>query len=176
MKKTTHTRTKPKDIQQALDVLRNAGLQHFDEPAHEHIDKYAAIGAALASVEDNPLAVASLACEYWEEHNEHGLAALLRWVMPVLNPSGPVYLEEAEHVQRLIEREHIVLVLPDGKAKGYTVSVMIEEQSVAMIASGYDWICPHCEHMNHEIEALTALHCETCRTGYLAEAPEHAYP
>jgi hypothetical protein len=176
MKKTTRTQTKHEDIQQALDVLRAAGLKHFDEHAREHIDKYAAIGAALAYVEDNPLAVASLACEYWEEHNQHSLAALLRWAMPVVNQAGPVYLEEAERIQSLMEREHVVLLLEDGKAKGYTVRLVIEPAEVDVIASGYEWICPHCEHTNHMIEVFDEARCERCRTDYTANLPEHAYP
>src|SRR5262245_46222283 len=116
------------EIQKALEMLRKAGLQHFDESIRDRIDKYAAIGAALADVEDNPVAVASLACEYWEEHNAHDLAALLRWAMPVLNPAGPVYLAEFEHIQRAIGRDQVILLLDDGRAKGYHVRVSVEEQ------------------------------------------------
>src|SRR5688572_13792402 len=89
MKKQHMTLHQHEELKKALETLRRVGIQHFDEASRDHINRYTAIGAALAFVEQSPLAAASLACEYWEEHNHHGLAALVRWAMPVLNPAGP---------------------------------------------------------------------------------------
>jgi len=64
-------------INEALEVLRVEGLKQFDDSSDVH--KYEAIGAALATVEDSIFAAGKVAHEYWEQHNAHDLAALLRW-------------------------------------------------------------------------------------------------
>ena len=33
---------------------------------------------------------------------------------------------------------------------------------VDMVASGYEWICPECNTVNHEIEALEKFVCKEC--------------
>lgn len=176
MKKTQTTTTQHDDIEKALEVLRAAGLLHFREDSQEGIHKFTAIGAALAYVEQGAASVARLAHEYWEEHNHHDLAALLRWMFPKqLNPSRVTYFTDAEYIKQLIDRKEIVLLDDDGRAKSYTVTLTIEETHVDIIASGYNWFCPHCDHMNHEIEALNDVECTACRTHFSIHPPEHAY-
>jgi hypothetical protein len=65
--------------------------------------------------------------------------------------------------------------------------------TVDLIASGYEWICPHCDKLNHEIEATETVMCritwweseyvdeitlhnlEPCGEEYRTAPPEHAY-
>lgn len=49
-------------------------------------------------------------------------------------------------------------------------------QIVDLIASGYEWICPHCEKLNEEIEALEIVECRQCNRRFETGAPEHALP
>lgn len=113
-------------INEALEVLRVEGLKHFDEDAD--VNKYQAIGAALAHVEDMPFVAGQLAHEYWEEHNAHDLATLLRWAFDYyLTGGGPVSMQEAEWVKRLVDTESISLYAADGTSKRYKVTVAIEE-------------------------------------------------
>ena len=47
---------------------------------------------------------------------------------------------------------------------------------VDIIASGYEWICPNCEHYNREIEATATVRCENpeCLATFATTPPEHA--
>lgn len=50
--------------------------------------------------------------------------------------------------------------------------------SVDIIASGYEWICPECNTLNNEIEYPrgTVRCCNLqCKTDFECEPPEHAY-
>ena len=49
-------------------------------------------------------------------------------------------------------------------------------QSVALLASGYEWSCPRCEHLNHEIEVVETARCRKCRRAFVVAGAEHAYP
>lgn len=51
----------------------------------------------------------------------------------------------------------------------------MENETVDMIASGYEWICPECETLNKEIEWTENVTCEQCGRIYETELPEHAY-
>lgn len=113
-------------INQALDVLYAEGCKYFDDSSD--VNKYEAIGAALAQVEDSIFAAGKLAHEYYETHNFHDLAALLRWAFHhYLTRGGPVYLTEAQMVKHLIDTESISLYDANGVLKRYRVSVVIEE-------------------------------------------------
>ena len=46
-------------------------------------------------------------------------------------------------------------------------------EEVDLIASGYDWDCPNCEHMNHEIETKDVVECEECRHIYQTGEAHH---
>lgn len=50
-------------------------------------------------------------------------------------------------------------------------------ETVDLIASGYEWECPKCCHLNKEIEALHFVQCrnKNCLAKYETEPPEHAY-
>jgi uncharacterized protein (DUF983 family) len=47
-------------------------------------------------------------------------------------------------------------------------------ESVDIIASGYEWECPHCETLNKVIEWTEEVTCEQCGETCEAELPEHA--
>lgn len=36
------------------------------------------------------------------------------------------------------------------------------ENTIIMVASGYDWVCPTCKAKNHEIETVLDVECENC--------------
>lgn len=49
-----------------------------------------------------------------------------------------------------------------------------QEPTVDIIASGYEWICPHCKMHNTEIEILEIVVCQDCKDWYLTNPAEHA--
>lgn len=49
-------------------------------------------------------------------------------------------------------------------------------EEVDIIASGYDWICPNCDEMNHEIEITEMVCCKDCKQKYRTNEAHHAYP
>ena len=48
-------------------------------------------------------------------------------------------------------------------------------ESVDLIASGYEWICPKCDCHNDEIEVLESVTCRECEAVWPTSAPEGAY-
>lgn len=48
-------------------------------------------------------------------------------------------------------------------------------KTVDIIASGYEWICPDCEHYNTEIGFAEFVKCTCCKRVYETNPPEHAY-
>jgi hypothetical protein len=113
-------------INKALEVLQNEGLKCFDEDAD--VNKYQAIGAAIAAVDDSIFAPGQLVHEYWEAHNRHDLATLLRWAFDYyLTGGGPVSMQEVQWVKHLIDFENIPVYAADGTSKRYSVTVVIQE-------------------------------------------------
>ena len=53
---------------------------------------------------------------------------------------------------------------------------MEEHETVDIIASGYEWICPICETYNTNIECPEIVTCENekCRQSFFTKPPEHA--
>lgn len=49
-----------------------------------------------------------------------------------------------------------------------------DEDCVDLIASGYEWICPKCDSLNHEIEAKENVTCSECKGKFSTSPPEHA--
>lgn len=47
---------------------------------------------------------------------------------------------------------------------------------IELIASGYEWICPKCEHLNKEIEVLENLVCAQCKETFVMSDYHHALP
>ncbi len=47
--------------------------------------------------------------------------------------------------------------------------------TVQLIASGYEWTCPACEHFNHEIEIGYSVTCENCNHEWETSDAHHAY-
>ena len=50
------------------------------------------------------------------------------------------------------------------------------EETVDLIASGYDWICPHCNHLNKEFEAGKHVACYDCGWIFKVGGVNHALP
>ena len=46
---------------------------------------------------------------------------------------------------------------------------------VDIIASGYEWICPDCSQLNHEIEYKEVVSCQNCQETFATNPPEHAW-
>lgn len=52
--------------------------------------------------------------------------------------------------------------------------LLTASDSVTLIASGYEWICPKCEHFNHEIEVTPAVTCDNCQAMWEVNDYYHA--
>lgn len=50
-------------------------------------------------------------------------------------------------------------------------------ETVDIIASGYEWICPACDTLNKEMEYTEQVNCGNpqCFTEFETNPPEHAY-
>jgi len=46
---------------------------------------------------------------------------------------------------------------------------------VDVIASGYEWTCPECDTLNHEIEYKEFYVCQNCKQEVRADIPDHCY-
>ena len=57
-----------------------------------------------------------------------------------------------------------------------TAGTKKSSQSVDLIASGYEWCCPCCEHFNREIELSETVRCRKCRRLFIVGDATHAYP
>ena len=47
--------------------------------------------------------------------------------------------------------------------------------NVVLIASGYEWTCPECDELNHEIEIENQVSCKNCNVVFEVTECEHAY-
>lgn len=50
-----------------------------------------------------------------------------------------------------------------------------QPEAVDLIASGYEWTCPVCNTLNHEIETQTEVTCQTCQIILGTDETHHAY-
>lgn len=52
-----------------------------------------------------------------------------------------------------------------------------QKETVDIIASGYEWICPECETLNEVIEypKTGMVQCEGCGKGFCTDLPEHCF-
>lgn len=50
-------------------------------------------------------------------------------------------------------------------------------ESVDLIASGYEWICPECDFLNKEIEYNEQVKCSNscCQKDFKANFPDHCF-
>ena len=48
-------------------------------------------------------------------------------------------------------------------------------ETVDLIASGYEWMCPNCDEQNEEIEVLISVTCRKCKQTFGINTVEHAY-
>ena len=51
----------------------------------------------------------------------------------------------------------------------------MEKKTIELIASGYEWNCPSCEELNHEIEILEIVKCKECGKEFKVQEIYHAY-
>ena len=49
------------------------------------------------------------------------------------------------------------------------------EQTVELIASGYEWICLDCETLNREVEVYCEVVCEKCEKTFEVADHHHAF-
>lgn len=49
-----------------------------------------------------------------------------------------------------------------------------QEIKVDIIASSYEWTCPTCKKLNHEIEWKSEVTCRNCGGFFGTNDPEHA--
>ena len=49
------------------------------------------------------------------------------------------------------------------------------DETVDVIASGYEWICPVCDYFNNEIEITGKVKCRGCKQTFKTNPAEHAY-
>ena len=57
----------------------------------------------------------------------------------------------------------------------YEEMIQKEKATVDLIASGYEWTCPHCNQLNHEMEIVEQVTCEGCEARFDTNPAEHAY-
>jgi len=50
-----------------------------------------------------------------------------------------------------------------------------EVRFVDLIASGYEWICPDCEHYQRIIAITETVTCEKCGEKFTVDEIHHAY-
>ncbi len=51
-----------------------------------------------------------------------------------------------------------------------------EPETVQLIAAGYEWFCPPCDHVNKTIEITESVTCEICGREYRTDDETlHAY-
>jgi uncharacterized protein (DUF983 family) len=48
-------------------------------------------------------------------------------------------------------------------------------ETVSLISAGYEWTCPHCDTLNHEIEITETVACEQCGVEFEVSDADHAY-
>lgn len=48
-------------------------------------------------------------------------------------------------------------------------------EHVDLIASGYEWDCPNCNHLNQTIEITDVVECDECHYIYATNQAEHAH-
>jgi len=48
-------------------------------------------------------------------------------------------------------------------------------QTVELIASGYEWVCLSCDRLNHEIELSEEVTCRECGSKYEVIDFHHAF-
>nr|MBI3613944.1 hypothetical protein [Nitrospirota bacterium] len=51
-----------------------------------------------------------------------------------------------------------------------------ELESVEIIASGYEWICPSCEQFHQTMETAEEVQCQRCHRRYTVTDIHHATP
>lgn len=49
-----------------------------------------------------------------------------------------------------------------------------DDHGVSLVASGYEWTCPDCDHFNTEIEVTERVKCGGCGKSFEVEDYHHA--
>ena len=83
-------------------------------------------------------------------------------------PQDDLRLEEGDEMPNVdIEnKEHI------DEARNNYINQL--EESVDLIASGYEWNCPHCSHFNKEVEVGEHVACGSCSWIFVVGSVSHA--
>ena len=66
-------------------------------------------------------------------------------------------------------------MIEDTRLTAWETEEEQEEDSVEMIASGYEWTCPKCEALMQEIEITPKVKCHDCSTVYNVDDYHHAH-
>lgn len=79
---------------------------------------------------------------------------------------------DADDVQEILEQG----IEAFESTEGVVVPVEAKDcPAVDIIASGYEWICPHCGELNKVIEHREICFCNKCGQSVSTNPPEHAY-
>ena len=52
---------------------------------------------------------------------------------------------------------------------------MTEKDTVELIVSGYEWVCPSCKELKKEIEITEEVFCKDCLTWFIVDDYYHAH-
>ncbi len=63
---------------------------------------------------------------------------------------------------------------PGKKLPELCLQIENEDITIDVISAGYEWMCPWCDRLNHEIEYTEEVICDTCIRRYETAPPEHA--
>jgi len=63
------------------------------------------------------------------------------------------------------------------KDEGYGIppQSVVTDESVSLIAAGYEWECPNCTVLNREIEVTANVECPVCHRVYRTDNADHAF-
>lgn len=53
--------------------------------------------------------------------------------------------------------------------------LILEDDPIYLIASGYEWTCPRCQRLHREIEITQQVACPHCRRAYPVAEADHAW-
>lgn len=96
-------------------------------------------------------------CEEDYEHTKDLLAKLMGLVSNGPNDTVTAFVQELK-----------------DQGFGLSPESVITGESVSLIASGYEWMCPNCDYLNTEIEIVEVVKCRECYHVYNTDEPDHA--
>jgi DNA-directed RNA polymerase subunit RPC12/RpoP len=118
------------------------------------------------------LGTALAALRYWQQEivKQGGLTNAANEYDPIASDNGLQEPLTAEEIDELCQSLNFgirqVEEVPDGPKSRKLVDI---------IASGYEWNCPKCDHLNNEIEWTEKVKCKKCGYRYKTNPPDHAF-